>query len=942
MARLWDWAYALVVFLERLVLLPARLLLNNSRLQSWPVTRFLALSLALLLLGLSYPSLWWCHGLLFVICLSVSVLHHKIYQEQRNIIEGLCTEQDAVWLTYDSTLRAAFLYCNYPLLLMSLILLLRQATLLWGSAVFNPPEIRLELWALYALDLIFKAVLFDIPEIYRIDLVTMQHVGFWGGTLVFVSRLVVLVLFVGALLRWKEIYTMVYDTVACLDKCIQPPTLIGSAPQDNTDEVAEANLDRQQEMSELRLLLVIRMFPAQINRLVHWATHVNFSLDTRVALIEILGKTRNMAVLPIWEKWLGHEPAPELRLQVAILRSMAFLGQGHPVLLVPILSSSATYPAALTQQACKTLQAWNTDDSVGLLCQVMREHPDAALRCVAIRSLGNTQSPLALAALLEIMQNGSISKEERFLAKDSIVAIGNLSSDIRQALAQELTSSVYPDNRRFAAMVLGKLCDRLDLPLLASRLQQEQDPDTQTYLVQAIGNIAHAGQQRDSGVSTDWPELAAAVKRKALPNEIIFVRVAAIQALTDIAGSGGHDQLTQEIALWLQQLAKESDTQLADAAQEGLLRIAQVATIEVQSRRECITAVGIGDLAWRDVSGHVPRETPSHLGPTVGNRPDQGDNMHISTVYPPREITTHAAPAPQTISIEPKQEQRPVTKSAPITVVPQGAESAKYLAAFPVSLTTRYQAVAKLSHGKVSVVYRVWDIQDQCEKVLKYLALQQNWARELFFKEVKILQTLQHPGIIPILEVYQTEALFAFTMPWIGAPTLFTMSSQKKAARQLWSLPEIAQILSSLCEVVMAVHKSGWCHGDLKPENILYRRERLVLLDFNSAYAVAAGDSILTTGIPMGGTPYYMAPEQMQQSHCDQRTDIYALGIIAYELITGVLPMGIHPPSVQKLRHEAVPQTQVVLSRATAFRREDRFATVAEFWQELTKSLECV
>lgn len=903
---------------ETLFLAPALLFLKYTGRYS-PSLCLLFAGCTLLMTGLWAPYGWPACGVFFLLCLSLSLLHHDIHRQKRAIVEGFQAEKSNGRLVYGRFFGLQLLLVSHVFLLVSLILLLRQAAILWGNLVFEPATLRFTDWGCYALDMVFKAVLFDIPEIYHIDLINIAHKGFWGSTMVFVSRLIILALIVGAILRWREVLGWVRDAVGILE--------------------------RYPQIAETRLLLLVRMYPRQLKRLCNWSQQQRFSLQARGMLLEILGKTENRAVLPVLEKSFQ---SPCVEISLAALKGMEQLKTGKPALLAPVLRHENSVPA-LREQVCHTLAAWGTPESIGLLAETAQTHRDTKTRLSAIVALGKSHSEGAIAPLSSIMLSGDASKEARFTSKDAILALGIFPKEFEQRLHENL-SSPHPDNRRFAAMVLGGMAGQESFVALENAVVTEKDTDSRVHMIRALGNIAYRLGKQGTKPSDEifWQETVARLKKLALTNEEVFVRVAAILSLVDCAWLISTQTVAgSEFTECLRALAAEEITQIADAANEALARLEPyVHELQFRQRRECITAVGFDDLAWRQKEPNPQPRIITTLSQDVVT-PGEGKNWN-SSVHPP---LNGASGIPSTVP-PPPVKPREITTSihrVPSQGGAQGRKKAGYRTTtlvfaseagivpnLPDSLAGRYHIVSKLSLGKVSVVYRVVDAIDGQNKVLKYLVLCQDWARQVFAHEMKLLSNCQHASIIPILEKYETES--AFTMPWIGAPTLYQAHNTQKCQKKLWSWESFFDVMKHLCEAVDALHKLGWCHGDLKPENILYLPDRVILLDFNSAYPI--GESEKTTAAPiLGGTPYYMAPEQIHRFTCNLRTDIYAIGVIGYEILTGFFPVGVAPVPVHSVRQDIDPQVHGVLVRATSFYAQDRYASVMEFWEALSKSV---
>jgi predicted Ser/Thr protein kinase len=162
---------------------------------------------------------------------------------------------------------------------------------------------------------------------------------------------------------------------------------------------------------------------------------------------------------------------------------------------------------------------------------------------------------------------------------------------------------------------------------------------------------------------------------------------------------------------------------------------------------------------------------------------------------------------------------------------------------------------------------------------------------ERFNREARLLARLQHPRIVTIHDFGVAGGLHYLLMEYVDGPTLRQVqrSGRLAPAQALRIVPEI-------CEALQFAHDRGVVHRDIKPENVLLDREgRVKITDFGIAKMIGpdAETMALTGGVDVVGTPHYMAPEQIERpSDVDHRADIYSLGVVFYELLTGELPLG--------------------------------------------------
>lgn len=217
---------------------------------------------------------------------------------------------------------------------------------------------------------------------------------------------------------------------------------------------------------------------------------------------------------------------------------------------------------------------------------------------------------------------------------------------------------------------------------------------------------------------------------------------------------------------------------------------------------------------------------------------------------------------------------------------------------------------------------------------------------ERFLREIRVASQLQHPHILPLYDSGQADGLLYYLMPFVEGESL-----RDRLDREVQlSVPDAVRIALDVAGALAYAHGQGVIHRDIKPENILLTTGQALVADFGIARAVEeAGEDRLTgTGLAIG-TPAYMSPEQAGgDGRVDQRTDIYALGCVLFEMLAGTPPFSGRTPQAVLARHqlEAPPEIRVVrptvdtgiaavIERALAKVPADRFATVEEMAQAL-------
>ncbi len=223
---------------------------------------------------------------------------------------------------------------------------------------------------------------------------------------------------------------------------------------------------------------------------------------------------------------------------------------------------------------------------------------------------------------------------------------------------------------------------------------------------------------------------------------------------------------------------------------------------------------------------------------------------------------------------------------------------------------------------------------------------------ERFRRETDVVASLEHPNIMPVHEYGERDGLAYLVMPYISGGTL--RDELEREGRL--PLEKAVFYLEQLASALELAHENAVIHRDIKPANILVRREgRLLLTDFGLVKIASQGqnaNSRLTgVGVPVG-TPDYMAPEQVVGGAVDARADLYSLGVILYQMVTGTVPfkgdmpmqvamqhMHIPPASPRALRPDLPPAAETVMLRALAKRPLDRYRTVQEFVSAFRQSL---
>ncbi len=251
----------------------------------------------------------------------------------------------------------------------------------------------------------------------------------------------------------------------------------------------------------------------------------------------------------------------------------------------------------------------------------------------------------------------------------------------------------------------------------------------------------------------------------------------------------------------------------------------------------------------------------------------------------------------------------------------------------------RYQIQAEIGRGGMARVYRATDTILQRPVALKVLAPQLSLDPEFaqrFEREAVTVANLRHPNIVTIYDVGEQDGLHYIAMELIRGRTLHTVLEERGAL----GLGYAVTILEPLGRALDYAHSQGAVHRDVKPHNVMIDIDgRVLLTDFGIAQPAEEESERLTrTGMFMG-TPEYMSPEQAEARRVDGRSDLYSLGIVAYEIITGRVPFSgatpqlivahaqAAPPPPSSVQPELPSELDVVLARALAKSPQSRFGS---------------
>ncbi|MEI6812985.1 MAG: serine/threonine-protein kinase [bacterium] len=263
----------------------------------------------------------------------------------------------------------------------------------------------------------------------------------------------------------------------------------------------------------------------------------------------------------------------------------------------------------------------------------------------------------------------------------------------------------------------------------------------------------------------------------------------------------------------------------------------------------------------------------------------------------------------------------------------------------------QYELERELSGGGMSRVFLATERALNRQVVIKVLPpeLAAGVNRERFRREIQLAAQLQHPHIVPLYAAGEFGELLYYTMPFIEGESLKHALHGERPLR--FTPREVVRILHDVVDALAYAHARGVVHRDIKPGNVLRSGSHAVVTDFGVAKAISASmPAVGMTASGMAiGTPAYMAPEQLAgDPAADQRVDIYAVGLLAYELLTGAAPfdgaspaetmaaqLTKAPPPIEQVRTDVPPVLRALIMRCLAKDPAERPQQATEVLAEL-------
>ena len=312
-----------------------------------------------------------------------------------------------------------------------------------------------------------------------------------------------------------------------------------------------------------------------------------------------------------------------------------------------------------------------------------------------------------------------------------------------------------------------------------------------------------------------------------------------------------------------------------------------------------------------------------------GDLSDPGEKTVASS---PDAMPTMAAPK----SLKDLQQARPgQALSSPSLSLPPGFEIGR-----------RYRVRHLLGRGGMGTVYQVDDVDLSREVALKLIRndiAENAMVLERFKREIQLSSKVTHRNVLRVYDLGEADGVQYLTMQFIAGGDL---ASLLKRERHL-PMERVLKIFKQVCEGLEAAHEQGVVHRDLKPQNVMLGSGDHVYLTYFGLAKTHEQSGMTQTGAVVG-TPYYMSPEQVKGEPAGPRSDIYSLGIILYEMVTGSVPYGgnsVYEVMIQRLQKPPRPPRELnpqipgyvekILERCLAVDPNARYQTVREILTDL-------
>ncbi len=611
-----------------------------------------------------------------------------------------------------------------------------------------------------------------------------------------------------------------------------------------------------------------------------------------------------------------------------------------------------------------------------LLCNLLLD-PEIDVQNKAIDAVIRANDPETIKYLIPVLKDEN--EYARRAAVEVLNEVGNAKS------VKELLEAVSDDDwwvRSRAADALGKIGGPKVVEAVL-QLVGDQDEDirrsaieilNQTKDDRAVGHLIEATKDKDWWVSERAVDALAEIgSKRAVPRLIEMLESTPARSLPVVVralGRLGDYKVIDSVLPMLQRDEKEirleAITSLAKLADERRLEAIRVQIQSQTTNNEQTVAQAalraLSDLDSRfSVSGTklssttnrpLSSATPSHRSEGATQASSGPQKTAPPAPPPPRprpEVTAAAPPAQpaRTLLMSEQEVQRSIKQAEQMA----GPQKLDIQTLKPGDIIEgRYKYVERIGKGAFGTVLLMEDTVVDERLILKFLNPNVSEDEEImkrFVHELRYSRKITHHNVIRIYDFLYIQGNYAISMEYFPSHTL----GSEVVGEKPMPLPRALGFGIDICTGMEVAHAQGIVHRDLKPANVLINAEGLLkIVDFGVAAAQREGDTQLTKTGYVIGSPKYMAPEQILGKKVDQRADVYALGVILYEIMTGVPPYarGDHMSVMyQHVQGKARPPREInpglppglpeVIMQAMSVDKDKRYQTMVDLRAALEK-----
>lgn len=579
--------------------------------------------------------------------------------------------------------------------------------------------------------------------------------------------------------------------------------------------------------------------------------------NKRVIAFHLIQAVATPDIIPFLMQYIDD---PDLSIRLQTIKTLAqFNTESVRNVLIKSLSDSSKL---IRQTALEGISSQNIKVPAGAICPLLRDS-DVTVQNKAIEALIRLKDPTTVSNLIEILNDDSEYVRRAAVEVLNEVAdpraIKNLLSAMRDTdwwvrvrAADALGSIGGP---RVVEAVLGLLQDKDEFlrRTAVEILNSVKDERAYFYLIQALSDEDWWVRERavdalgQLGDKRAIPDLFNAMAKYPESTHII------VQSLVNL----GDDSIVQ-------QLLKKAHEASGESRKEMLLAISEFAKKEELDQ----------NTSLQDVKTRIMQREELQNSITEPSRPTM-INQNVPAISTTRSDENSAGILDLSAS------------NANVEVA-QVFDATKFTPGYIIA--NRYRVVKQIGKGAFGVVVLVEDMMVNDEIILKFLNAHMSSDENIiqrFIHELRYARKITHENIIRIYDFITFGRSYAISMEYFNSHSMaFEMKMNKNP-----NIKRMLQVFMDICKGVGFAHSRDVIHRDLKPANILINEnDEVKIVDFGLAAAASSADSRITrTGI-LVGTPTYMAPEQVRARAIDQRTDIYSLGILMYELFVGRAP----------------------------------------------------